>query len=318
MPILRLTPAGKDYLWGGTRLRDEYRKPLTLTPLAEMWECSVHPDGLSMVACGAFAGQSLRDVLSAHPEYLGRAVPDGQMPLLVKLIDAQQALAVQVHPKDDFARRVEHDRGKTEMWYVMDAEPGAKLVYGFHQQMTAQQVRQAVRTDTLDACLQQLSVHPGDVFYVPAGLVHGIGAGILVAEIQESSNVTYRVYDYDRTDKNGQKRELHVEKALQVMQLSPTRGTLGAKHPVLARKGYTRQLLCRCRYFTTERICVQTAFPLRITQRAFQVLLCLKGEARVCAGGECVQMRKGECLFLSAGLGQVQVEGETVFLRITV
>ena len=215
MEILRLQPVGKDYLWGGTRLRDEYGKKIDLTPLAETWECSVHPDGQSVVTNGQYKGKTLADVLQLHPEYLGTKVKNGEFPILVKFIDAKKDLSVQVHPNDEYAREHEGDNGKTEMWYVIDADDSDCLIYGFRHKVTEAILRNAVKTGTLDKHLQKVPVHKGDVFYVPAGTVHGIGAGILVAEIQESSNVTYRVYDYDRRDVNGNPRQLHIEKAIE-------------------------------------------------------------------------------------------------------
>lgn len=159
----------------------------------------------------------LAEVLKAHPEYLGTKVENCELPVLVKFIDAKKYLSVQVHPSDEYARKHERDNGKTEMWYVIDAEEGACLIYGFKYKVTEEILRKAVATGTLSKQLQKVPVHKGDTYFVPAGTVHGIGKGILVAEIQESSNVTYRVYDYRRVDKNGKKLELHFDKAVQVM-----------------------------------------------------------------------------------------------------
>lgn len=192
MQILKLMPAGKDYLWGGTRLRKEYRKKIDLIPLAETWECSVHPDGLSIVENGKYRGQTLKDVIDKHPEFLG--TKNQEMPVLIKFIDAMKDLSVQVHPYDDYARKYEGDNGKSEMWYVIDAEPGAELIFGFEHPVTKEILKEAVANGTLDKHLHKIKIQKGDVIYVPAGTVHGIGAGALIAEIQESSNVTYRVY----------------------------------------------------------------------------------------------------------------------------
>lgn len=184
MEILKLQPCGKDYLWGGTRLRDEYGKQIDLTPLAETWECSVHPDGPSMIANGEYRGQTLAEVLRRRPEYLGSKVKNGELPVLVKFIDAKQDLSVQVHPDDEYAQEHEGDNGKTEMWYVIDAEEGSSLIYGFKHKVTEEILRKAVENGTLDKHLQKVEVHKGDTYFVPAGTVHGIGAGILIAEIQ--------------------------------------------------------------------------------------------------------------------------------------
>ena len=168
--------------------------------------------------------KTLNITLPAKPTvtaaYIGTKVEDGKLPVLVKFIDAKKDLSVQVHPSDEYARKHEGDNGKTEMWYVIDAEEGAHLIYGFQHEVTEEILRKAVKTGTLDKHLQKVEVHKGDTYFVPAGTVHGIGKGILVAEIQESSNVTYRVYDYNRVDKNGKKRELHFDKAVQVMDMN--------------------------------------------------------------------------------------------------
>ena len=200
IPFL-LRPVGKDYLWGGERLKTAYHKQIDLTPLAETWECSTHPDGCSVVDSGAAAGKPLRTVLQEHPEYLGTyANPEGELPILIKLIDAKKDLSVQVHPDDAYAKQYENGQnGKTEMWYVLEAEPDASLVYGFRHTMTPERLRQSLAEGTLEADLQSVPVSKNDAFLIPAGTVHAIGAGILLAEIQQSSNLTYRLYDYNRT-----------------------------------------------------------------------------------------------------------------------
>ena len=220
LPFL-LTPAAKDYLWGGSRLNDDFAKGIELSPLAETWECSTHPDGQSRVAA---TGETLGDLLAAHPEYLGThplATTGGraELPILIKLIDACRDLSVQVHPDDAFAREHENSLGKTEMWYVLAAKKDAEIVYGFNRDMEPGELRRALRSGTVGNCLNHIPVHKDDLFYVEAGTVHAIGAGVLLAEIQENSNITYRLYDYDRIDRDGKKRELHVEKALRAARL---------------------------------------------------------------------------------------------------
>ena len=265
MEILKLQPCGKDYLWGGVRLREEYGKKIDLTPLAETWECSVHPDGPSVIANGEFKGQMLAEVLKIHPEYLGAKVKNGELPVLVKFIDAKKDLSVQVHPDDEYAKVHEGDNGKTEMWYVIDAEEGSSLIYGFKHRVTEEILRKAVETGTLDRYLQKVEVHKGETYFVPSGTIHGIGAGILMAEIQESSNVTYRVYDYDRVDKNGKKRELHFDKAVQVMNMDVAPDVKQKPRMVRYYPGSSRELLCRCKYFETERIQVKKGVPFPVS-----------------------------------------------------
>jgi mannose-6-phosphate isomerase len=319
MEIMKMQPCGRDYLWGGTRLREEYGKDIDLVPLAETWECSVHPDGPSRVCSGRHKGASLAEVLEQHPEYAGTKAGEGGFPILVKFIDAKKDLSVQVHPDDRYAREHENQNGKTELWYVLDAEEGAELIYGFQHKVSREILQKAVETGTLDKHLQKVKVHRGDVFYVPAGTVHGIGAGILLAEIQESSNVTYRVYDYDRVDKNGRKRELHFEKAVQVMDMDPAPEMRQKPRLVKYHPGCSRELLCRCRYFEVERIQVTKGFSFSVLDVSFQVLVCMEGYGQVetmDGGQKPVRFCKGETLFLPAGLGRCLIVGDVVMLKI--
>lgn len=320
MEPMLLKPEGKDYLWGGTRLRTEYNKQINLTPLAETWECSVHPDGPSLVTNGEFAGMTLDKVLATHPEYMGSKIdPESGFPILVKFIDAEKDLSVQVHPSDEYAREHEHQNGKTEMWYVMNAQPGASLVCGFAHDVTAEQLRKAIETGTLSKHLQKTPVHKGDVFFMPAGTIHAIGAGALIAEIQENSNVTYRVYDYDRVDKNGQKRELHFDKAVEVLDMKAS-DTMGQKpRMVHYYPGCSREVLCRCKYFETERIQVTKGFAFSVLDTSFQVLLCLEGSGGIEVNDGTqrpVRFSKGDCIFLPANLGRCHVIGEATLLKV--
>ncbi|MDO4338424.1 MAG: class I mannose-6-phosphate isomerase [Eubacteriales bacterium] len=319
MDILKLQPCGKDYLWGGTRLRDEYRKKIDLTPLAETWECSVHPDGPSVIANGESKGQMLTEVLQQHPEYLGTKVKNGELPILVKFIDAKKDLSVQVHPDDEYAKAHEGDNGKTEMWYVIDADEGASLIYGFKHKVTEEILRHALETGTLDKHLQKVEVHKGDTYFVPAGTIHGIGRGILIAEIQESSNVTYRVYDYDRVDKNGKKRELNFDKAVQVMDMNVASDVKQNPRLIKHYPGCSRELLCRCKYFETERIQVSKGFSFSVREESFQVLMCLDGYGQVesmDAEQKPMRFSKGETMFFPAGIGRCLVIGDATVLKI--
>lgn len=213
----------------------------------------------------------------------------------------------------------EGDNGKTEMWYVIDADEGASLIYGFQHEVTEKILRKAVETGALDKHLQKVPVHKGDTYFVPAGTVHGIGKGILVAEIQESSNVTYRVYDYDRVDKNGKKRELHFDKAVQVMNMKVAPDVSQKPRMVKYYSGCSRELLCRCKYFETERIQVTKGFAFSVMDTSFQVLMCLDGYGEVQtmdAEQKPMQFSKGETLFLPAGLGRCLVVGDAELIKV--
>jgi len=311
-----LRPAGKDYLWGGTRLKTEYGKDLPQAPLAETWECSTHPDGQSLVAGGEYDGVALKKVLQIHPEYVGkRADLQGQLPILVKLIDAAQDLSVQVHPDDAYAWEHERQNGKTELWYVLDAAPGAKLVCGFEHDVTAEQLRKAVEEGILQKHLHSVEVHAGDVFFIPPGTVHAIGAGCLVAEIQQSSNVTYRLYDYNRRDKDGNLRPLHMEKALE--DLDMRRGFSDRQPPRLVRytPGGAREIIGRCRYFQAERLRVSGTYVLA-PQENYRVLLCVRGKGTLCWDGGRLNVAAGDCVFVPANAGETEVMGSAELLMI--
>jgi len=319
MEILKLIPAGKDYLWGGTRLREEYGKKINLTPLAETWECSAHPDGPSTVMNGAFKGKTLTDVLKQHPEYLGTKAKNNELPILVKLIDAKRDLSIQVHPSDEYAWKYERQSGKTEMWYVIDADEGTNLIYGFRHKVTKSILKRAIETGTLDKHLQKVPVHKDDVFYVPSGIVHGIGAGILIAEIQENSNVTYRVYDYDRVDQTGKKRELHFDKAIQVMDMGIAPDVKQKPRMVRYYPGCSRELLCRCKYFEVERVQVSKGFSFSVLDSSFQVLMCLEGYGEIetaTNGVKPIRFQKGETMFIPAGIGRCRILGDVEVLKI--
>lgn len=312
-----LEPAGKDYLWGGTRLKTDYDKKINISPLAETWECSIHPDGLSIIRNGNFAGMSLADILHKYPEFLGKKV-SGNLPILVKLIDAEQDLSIQVHPPDEFARIYENDNGKTEMWYILDAKEGAKLVHGFAHNVTSDQLRCAIDSGTLSKHLQYVSVKKGDVFFIPPGTIHAIGAGILLAEVQQNSNVTYRVYDYNRIDKNGKKRPLHIDKAIKVLNMNADIEIKQKQRLVKYYPGCSREILGRCEYFEMERIQVTMGFSFSVSENSFQVILCIDGDGglEVPEQRKPLRFKKGDCIFLPADLGRCHILGDTTLLKI--
>lgn len=317
-----LAPFGKDYLWGGKRLKDEYGKAMDVTPLAETWECSTHPDGPSRVVSGAFAGRTLADVLKEHPEFLGAHCRDrGDLPILIKLIDAKEDLSVQVHPTDEYAGEHENGQlGKTEMWYVLDAARGSKLVYGLSRSVEEEEMRRALQNGTVERYLRRVEIEKDDLFYIPAGTIHAIGAGALIAEVQENSNLTYRLYDYDRVDKNGRKRALNIEKALEVADLS---GSAEPRQPLRVlkyRQGAATELLCRCRYFEVYRMLVNTERRQTLFYRAdamsFRVLLCLKGCGTLSGVEGQMNIYKGDCVFFPADCAPVRLHGQMQLLDV--
>lgn len=320
-----LKPYGKNYLWGGRRLNDDFAKGIDMFPLAETWECSTHPDGLSTISGGVHDGDTLAEVLRCHPEYLGiRHQKKGELPILIKFIDAKEDLSVQVHPDDAYA--MEHENGslgKTEFWYVLDASEDAKLVYGLSRKVEAETLKKSIEQGNVEKYLQKVPIKKDDVFYIKAGTIHAIGGGALIAEVQESSNLTYRMYDYDRVDTQGRKRELHIDKALEVADL---RGNMppGQILRVLKFKpGCATEFLCRCKYFQVERMLVNTErlremVSFCTTALSFQVLLCLNGCGTIFYGAhEAIHFFKGDCIFIPADSVTIKIHGKAQFLKVS-
>ena len=317
-----LEPAAKDYLWGGSRLNDDFGKGIALDPLAETWECSTHPDGESCVN-----GEPLSRLLARNPAWLG-AHPlqtmggRPELPILIKLIDARQDLSVQVHPDDAYALTHEGSLGKTEMWYVLDAKPGAKLVYGFDQQVSEKRVRRAIRNGSLDMLLNHVAVEKDDLFYIEAGTVHALGAGCLIAEIQESSNLTYRLYDYDRVGRDGKKRPLHIDRAMAVLNFRSSAVPRQPMRVLRYRGGWASELLTRCKYFQVERVLLNTEIRrelvhFRTGPNSFHALLCVDGCGSISGEGFMLNFFKGDCIFVPAESIELRLHGKAQLLNVS-
>ncbi len=316
---LKFQPVYKDYLWGGRNLTKLGRK---LPPgiIAESWEVSTHPDGVSVIANGQFKGKTLTAWLEQFGgAALGTAMDDRfhkQFPLLVKLIDAKQQLSVQVHPDDEYARRYESGFGKNEMWYIVDAQPGAYIIYDFTPGTTRTVFEKVVQEGRIGDCLQQVPVAPGDAFDIPAGTVHGIGAGIIIAEIQQSSNLTYRLYDYDRVDQSGNKRPLHIDQALAVADFD----SIGRK-PHLAgismQKGpddQTRYLVAN-QFFAVESTELNGTINEMAAGDRFYLYLFLKGSGTISYAEGQIAIQAPETAFIPANLGEYSIQGNLQFLK---
>ena len=308
---LRLKPCLRSYLWGGTRLREEYHKT-GAGIIAESWELSVRSDGPTLIGSGAHCGESLADILCAAPAGMaGTRCGIAPFPLLIKLIDAQKDLSVQVHPSDASACREKGEQGKTEMWYVVDCEPESTLFLGFSRAVTPDELRQRAQDGTICEVLNRVSVHPGDVFFVRPGTVHAIGAGILVAEIQQNSDTTFRVYDYNRLGADGKPRQLHLDRAIEVMNCAPAQG---AADTLLPCPPDGVQEVLTCEYFRVRRAEVKTRISLATDGESFTHLMCVRGEGNILCGGKVYPFRQGDSYFLPAALGEYAVEGDGSFV----
>lgn len=307
MAILKLKPYCRETIWGGTRLKDEYHIPFEGENLAEAWVLSCHPAGASIIENGPHAGQTLPQYLAGQGKSalgsFGMIFED--FPILIKLIDAADALSIQVHPSNYYAMEHEHQYGKTEMWYIMDAEPGAFIYYGFKDTISKEELSRRIQGNTLQEVLNAVPVEKGDCFFIPSGTLHAIGKGILIAEVQQNSDVTYRVYDYARRDAQGHLRELHVQKASEVTKCAPPREDYNFG-------GH----LARCEYFTVDRLVGH--YEGQCDDESFVSLLVLDGEGSLSCGEESVSLQKGESYFLPANSGAYAITGNCEILKTTV
>lgn len=304
--ICKLIPACKDYIWGGQRLKNEYGKNYDGSVLAETWELSCHADGASVLEK---TGETLADYIAKNPQAAGSACGRfEEFPVLVKLIDAAKSLSIQVHPSDEYARKNENQLGKTEMWYIVDATPEAFIYYGFKEEISKDELCAAIENDSICDKLNKVSVKKGECYFIPAGTMHAIGAGCLIAEVQQNSNVTYRVYDFGRVGADGKPRELHVKKACDVAKLMPSKS-----------HNNFHGHLAQCEYFTVDAMDLNDETrTLKTDGTSFNSLLILSGKASVICGGEALDCMKGDSVFVSADSGEYTVSGNFSALLIYV
>ena len=299
MEILKLCPAYKNYIWGGEKLATRYGKTADFTPVAESWELSFHKDGETRVA----DGRTLREALT--PAELGSACESFPFfPMLIKLIDARQNLSVQVHPDDAYALANENSFGKTEMWYVVEADEGAGLYVGFSRDVTREEYEKAIADGTLCELLNFYPVQKGECYFIPAGTIHAIDAGCLICEIQQNSNLTYRVFDYGRVGADGKPRELHVEKALAVTDLK--------KYEKLTSSGgeIGVEVLASCPYFHATRQTVRGKWQIETDARSFKCITCVEGFGQI--DGQ--EISRGDSYFIPANYGTAHLSGDMVLI----
>lgn len=311
MKPIKLLPAFKDYLWGGTKLKTDFGKKSDLDIVAESWELSTHKDGQSVVAEGPDAGLTLSEYIDKHGDGIlgSNAQKFDYFPILIKLIDAKDNLSIQVHPSDDYALKNEGEYGKTEMWYVLDANEGASLYYGFKSEITKDEFEERINNNTLLDVLNKVEVHKGDMFFIESGTVHAIGKGIVICEIQQNSNTTYRVYDYDRRDANGNPRELHIKKAIDVSNLAPADQNRSASETV-EHEGFSVTRLAECKYFTVDKVEVDSKADLTVSTDSFKSIVVTDGNGVLTFDGESMDINKGDSIFIPAQNAEYSVSGK--------
>lgn len=314
--MYKFEPLLKQTLWGGSKIIPFKHLDEQLENVGESWEISGVKDNETIVANGKEKGKSLNQLVREQKAQLvGRENYErfgDEFPLLIKFIDARQDLSIQVHPTDEIAHRQGKSRGKTEMWYALDSDAGAQLYNGLKQQITPEEYKAMVENDTITDALARYEVHEGDVFFIPAGRIHAIGAGCFVAEIQQTSDVTYRIYDFKRKDKNGNYRELHTQLASESIDYTVL-PNYRAEYQHTKNEGVQ---VASCPYFTTAVYDLTEPMTLDYSELdSFTILIAVKGEGKLICQGEEISFQMGDTVLLPATTGEVKVEGQVKFLE---
>ena len=330
--IMRLEPAFKDNLWGGTKLRTVFGKKCDYDVIGESWELSAHPDGQSVIASGIFTGMYFGEFIEkyGHDVVGWKSSSLDRFPVLIKFIDAKKDLSIQIHPDDDYALEIENEFGKNEMWYVVDCEPGAFLYCGLKKDSSKEEIRERIENNTITDILNKIEVHKGDCVMVKAGTIHAIGAGILICEIQQNSNCTYRMYDYDRKDKFGNKRELHIDKAIDVVDVKKYKPFISDNKDVPE----GAEVLVSCKYFecykyvlgsdaaeadhasdiedncyNTENVRNTGKVNISVDAMSFRSVIVIDGSGKIAVGNNTMDYKAGDSFFVTAGEKVINLEG---------
>ncbi len=316
MEMFKLIPSVADYIWGGRRLIEEYGIKTDKDPAAEAWVLSCHSAGPSTVEDGEFKGQTLEQVWENHKEICGTNGNKFEFfPILIKFIDAKNNLSIQVHPDNDYAMRVEGEYGKTEAWYILDCDEGAELILGFNREVSVEEFKKAAQSEEMLNIVNKVKVKKGDLFFIESGTLHAICKGILLAEVQQNSNTTYRVYDYGRVGADGKPRALHIDKAADVTKLYPPTIPNASERAVEKQDGGTRTHLTECDLFKMYSVETDGEYVSEAGDESFVSLLCLDGSAEVVCGKKTLGMKKGESLFIPASSGEFKIIGKTHMLE---
>jgi len=315
--LLKLRPALKDYLWGGTRLKTDFGFKTDLEIVAEGWMLSCHKDGENQVENGEYQGKTLSQVLDiAGKDLLGtNGAKFDRFPILIKLIDAKKDLSVQVHPDNAYALRVEGEYGKTECWYVLDCDEGAELIYGFKKPISKEEFKARIDNNTFLEVVNKVKVHKGDLFFIEAGTLHAIGGGILLAEIQQNSNTTYRVYDYGRRGADGKLRPLHIDKAVDVTNCAPPTHAVSPEGEKIQNRDTEMQLLTTCDLFTVTSVKTDSVYASTADETSFVSVLVTEGRGEIACGTDTLPLKKGDSFFIAANSGRFTIEGTVEFIE---
>ena len=308
---LKLQPCYKEYLWGGTRLKTEYNKADAPDVTAESWELADHRDGASVVAEGQYKGCTLSQLSEQNKTaFWGTDCKREVFPVMVKLIDAQKKLSIQVHPSDITAHAAFGEQGKAEMWYIVDCEPHAGIYYGFSRRITSDEFLRRAQDGSICEVLNWVPVSKGDVFYIMPGTIHAIGAGIVIAEIQQNSNTTFRVYDYQRKGADGKTRPLHLKRAAEVINFEPIIPEECKINSGAEFADFSMREMFSCHYFRAYRVDVHRRIELKCDGCSFQHILCVEGSGQILHEDKQYPILRGQSYFMPAALGEYQIIGD--------
>lgn len=318
MYLMKLQPYISSTIWGGRRLIDEYDIKTEKDNAAEAWMLSCTGDGLCKISNGIYKNMYLKDVFEENREICGvKSKSFTKFPVLIKLIDAKDDLSIQVHPDDEYAEKYEDSKGKTECWYVLDCDEEASLILGFKEKISSEDFKKSIENNTVVECVKRYNVKKGDFFFIDSGTLHAICKGVLLAEVQQNSNLTYRIFDYNRLE-NGEPRPLHIHKAVDVTKTEPFRNPDFSKSTdniIVKSEG---KLLVSCELFTTGIVIVDGEKSVYVGNESFLSFIILEGQGTITDGGELQEFRKGDSFFAPAGLKNVKIQGTTEILLTTI
>lgn len=312
MEILFCNPIYKDYIWGGKRLKEEFNKKTPYDITAESWEISANENGKTIIKNGELKGKDLKEIYE-NKKYKGdifgtKCLKLDKFPLLIKFIDAKQNLSVQVHPNDEYAKQNENDSGKTEMWYIIDCKREGKLICGTKDIKSKKELEKIIKSGDIKNYLQYIDIEKGDSIYIPSGTIHAILADTLICEIQQNSNLTYRVYDWDRIDSFGNKRQLHIEKAIDVIDFNSETKKVKSENK-------TVQNLVNSEYFKVDRIKIDGEYQDKSSIETFYCINVIEGTGKIINNTNTFKIQKGDSFVVPATLGDYKIVGNLTILK---
>lgn len=307
-----LEPVYKNYIWGGTRIKNNLQKNTPYEKTAESWEISANKNGQTIIKNGEYKGKTIQDLFNSNLKNTIFGTKCNEMavfPLLIKFIDAENNLSVQVHPDDEYAKKFENDIGKTEMWYIMDCKDNCELILGLNEEVNNENKKELLSQKNIEKYLKKVKIHKGDIIYIPSGTVHAILSGAFICEIQQNSDITYRLYDWNRVGTDGKPRELHLQKALDVIKIKTdasinTTPNIEGKHRILEFSN-----------FKVDKIKINNEFIDTINSESFSTMNVVNGKGTLIYKEEIFELKTGDSFILPANLGEYKIQGNLEIIK---